>query len=366
MNKKVFFAILKQFILPLILLSVFYMTLIYFNVITPYQGHLISYISLMIIILMVMIFIHEWSHLFMFLAFKVKVNAIFVLGFGMIFKPRFRIIYDFKLLRLFGGIVIPTSIPIEHIDAYRNLKKGYQASLLIAPIMTLLSPVLFFLGTLFLGFELSTTMYIMFVSAYYTWVIFPTFFVQHQMMYGDLKAYHNIKSGDILFEMQLISQAMIHGHKDMDLTFLFEQFTQKWKHLDRKQKRNDVMMSLILKGIYQEYIHDRTIIEEMKNILIKNFFIKTDPHIILEMLYVSHIFNDEKLWFTCLQTLVKHHHDLEIDYYHAWLSNHHDKIKHLRLKNQEDLLYFNYVKNDDTMLFWSYPKRMFKPVVCKL
>lgn len=366
MNKKVIFALLKQFILPFILLSVFYMTLIFFNVIKPYEAHLLSYISLIVIILMVMIFIHEWSHLFMFLAFKVKVNAIFVLGFGIIFKPRFRVIYDFKLLRLFGGIVIPTSIPIEHMDAYRHLKKGYQASLLIAPIITLLSPVLFFLGALFLGIELSATIYITFVSAYFTWVIVPTFFIQHQMMYGDLKAYHKIKSGDILFEMQLISQAMIHGNKDSDLTFLFDQFIQKWKHLDRKQKRNDVIMSLVLKGIYQEYIHDRDIIEEMKGILIKKTLIKTEPHMILEMLYVSHVLNDEKRWLTCMQTLMQHQHVLEIDYYHAWLSSNHVKIKHLRLKNQEDLLYFNYVKNDDTMLFWSYPKRMFKPIVCKL
>lgn len=366
MNKKVIFALLKQFILPFILLSVFYMTLIFFNVIKPYEAPLLSYITLMIIILMVMIFIHEWSHLFMFLAFKVKVNAIFVLGFGIIFKPRFRVIYDFKLLRLFGGIVIPTSIHIEHLDAYRHLKKGYQASLLIAPIITLLSPVLFFLGALFLGIELSATMYITFVSAYFTWVIVPTFFIQHQMIYGDLKAYHNIKSGDILFEMQLISQAMIHGNKDSDLTFLFDQFIQKWKHLNRNQKRNDVIMSLVLKGMYQEFIHDKDIIEEMKHILLKKTLIKTDPHLILEMLYVSHMFNDEKIWFTCMKTLMQQHHELEIDYYHAWLSNHHDKIKHLRLKNQEDLLYFNYVKNDDTMLFWSYPKRMFKPVVCEL
>ena len=366
MNKKVFFALLKQFILPLILLSVLYMTLTFFDVIKPYEAPLLNYISLIIIILMVMIFIHEWSHLFMFLAFKVKVNAIFVLGFGIIFKPRVRMIYDIKLLRLFGGIVIPKSIPIEHIVAYRHLKKGYQASLLIAPIITLLSPVLFFLSALILSIELSTIMYITFVSAYFTWVIVPTFFVQHQMMYGDLKAYHKIKSGDILFEMQLISQAMIHGNKDSDLTFLFDQFIQKWKHLDRKQKRNDMIMSLVLKGIYQEYIHDREIIEEMNRIFIKKTLINTDPHLILEMLYVSHILNDEKRWLTCMQTLMQHHHDLEIDYYHAWLSNHHDTIKHLRLQNQEDLLYFNYVKNDDTMLFWSYPKRMFKPVVCEL
>lgn len=342
------------------------MTLIFFNVIKLYEAHLLSYISLIVIILILMIFIHEWSHLFMFLAFKVKVNAIFVLGFGIIFKPRLRVIYDFKLLRLFGGIVIPRSTSIEDLDAYQHLKKGYQASLLIAPLVTLLSPVLFFLGTFFLGFELSFSLYITFVSTYFTWVIVPTFFIQHQMMYGDFKAYHKIKSGDILFEMQLISQAMIQGNKDIDLTFLLDQFSQKWIRLDRNQKRNDFIISLVLKGIYQEYINDRDILEEMKHVLLKKSLIRTEPHLILEMLYVSHVLNDEKLWFKCMQTLMQHHHDLEIDYYHAWLLSNHDKIKHLSLKNQEDLLYFNYVKNDDTMLFWLYPKRMFKPVVCKL
>lgn len=342
------------------------MTLIFFDVIKQYEAHLFIYISLIVIILVLMIFIHEWSHLLMFLAFNVKINAIFVLGFGIIFRPYFRVIYDFKLLRLFGGIVIPMSIPIDHIDTYLHLKKGYQASLRIAPLITLLSPVLFFLGALFLRIELSATMYITFVSSYFTWVIVPTFFIQHQMMYGDLKAYHKIKSGDILFEMQLISQAMIHGNKDWDLTFLFDQFSQKWKHLDRKQKRNDVIMSLVLKGLYQEFITDIDIIEEMKCALLKKTLIKIEPHMILEMLYVSHVLNDEKLWLKCMQTLMQHHHDLEIDYYHAWLSNDIDKIKHLRLKNQEDLLYFNYVKNDDTILFWSYPKRMFNPIVCEL
>ena len=366
MNKKMMFALLKQFILPFIVLSAIYTTLIFFNIIKPYEGHLLSHIGLIFIILIIMISIHEWSHLLSFLVFKVPIKAIFVLGFGILFKPNLNVIYDIKLLRLFGGIVIPTSIPVVDHETYQQLKKGYQSSLLIAPIVTLLSPALFFIGAFFLGIELSTTMYITFISAYFTWVIVPTFFIQHQHMYGDLKAYHKIKSGDILFEMQLISQAMIQGHKGMDLTFLFSQFSLKWKHLDKKQKNSDFIMSYVLKGIYQEYITNIDIIEEIKRIVSRKSRIKTEPHLILEMLYVSHILNDEKLWFKCMQTLMQHHHDLELNYYHAWLSRNHDKIKHLRLKNQEDLLYFNYVKNEDTMLFWSYPKRMFKPVVCEL
>lgn len=342
------------------------MTLIFFDVFKAYEGQLISHIILVIIILILMISIHEWSHLLMFLFFKVPIKAIFVLSFGIVFKPRLKLIYDIKLLRFFGGIVIPKSIPVQHKENYQHLKKGYQSSLVIAPLMTLFSPVQFFLGSLFLGIELSTSIYITFVSAYFTWVIFPTFFIQHQHMYGDFKAYHKIKSGDILFEMQLISQAMIHGHKDMDLTYLFTQFSNQWKRIDVKQKKNDVIMSLVLKGIYQAYITDIDIIEEMQRVLIKKSLIKTEAHLILEMLYVSHVLNDEKLWFKCMQSLMQNHRDLEISYYHAWRSNDRDKIKHLRLKNQEDLLYFNYVKNDDTMLFWLYPKRIFKPVVCEL
>jgi hypothetical protein len=366
MNKKVIFAFMKQFIFPFFLLSVLYMTLIFFDVIKAYEGHLVSHISFILIILILMNSFHEWSHLFVFLIFKVKVHAIFILGFGIIFKPRFKLIYDVKLLRLFGGIVIPTTTSIQHQETYQHLKKGYQASLLVAPIMTLISPILFLLGALFLGIEASASIYITFISAYFTWVIFPTFFMQHQHMYGDFKAYHQIKSGTILFEMQLISQAMIHGHKEMDLTYLFTQFSQQWKFFDAKQKRNVLMMSLLLKGIYQEYILDRDLIEEVKQILLKKALIKTEPQFILEMLYVSHYLNDEKLWFKCMHSLIQNHHLFEINYYDAWLSNDFDKIKHLRLKNQEDLLYFNYVKNEDTMLFWLYPKRMFKPMVCEL
>jgi hypothetical protein len=335
-------------------------------VIEPYKGHLGIHISLIVSILIMMIMIHEWSHLMTFMFFKVPIKAIFVLGLGIIFKPKFKIIYDVKLLKLFGGIVIPLSFPVSHIEAYQKLKKGYQSSLLIAPLITLISPIIFFIISLLFKMDAAMGFYIIGISIYFTWVIFPTFFIQHQQIYGDFKAYHQIKSGGILFEMQLISQAMIHGNVEEDWMFIFNQLTHKWNDLESKQKKHEMILSLIFKGIYQKYILDQILIQDVQSILHKKSLIHMEPYIVLDILYVSHQIKDEKLWFKCMQSLGYKNAQYELDLYHAWLSNDLLKIKHLKKKNQEDLLYFNYVKNEDTMLFWSYPNVVFKPMVCEL
>ena len=366
MNKKVLFALLKQFILPLLILSVSYYMLIFFDFIMFYRGPIITYIFAFFIVFFVMITIHEWTHLLMFLFFKVPIKAIFILGFGILFDPKFKYIYDVKLLKFIGGIVIPKSIYVTNQKQYDQVKKAYQSSLIAAPFITLLSPLIIFLMSLFFSLSFDLSIFIVFISMYYTWVIFPTFFIEHKHMYGDFKAYKKIKSNDILFDLQLMTQILIQGHVSDDLSFMFDAFITKWRALPYALKKDDMILSIILKGLHHEWITDSNFQTEILMTLNKLALNHKDASFLLDLLYVAHILSHDALWTKCYNLLLKKDAKASLEIYHAWMDKDASKIKQIIKQQEEDLLYFNYVKNEDTMVFWSYPTRYKSPFVCNI
>ena len=366
MNKKVIFALLKQFIFPLLILSVSYYALIFFDIIMFYQGPIIIYIVAFFIVFIVMITLHEWTHLLMFLVFKVSIKAIFILGFGILFDPKFKYVYDVKLLKFMGGIVIPKSRLITSQKEYDQVKKAYQRSLIAAPFITLLSPLILYLISRMFTLPFDLSIFIVFISMYYTWVIFPTFFIEHKHMYGDFKAYKKIKSNDILFDLQLMTQILIQGNVRDDLSFMFDAFMTKWRVLPYTLKKDEMMLTIILKGLHHQWIPNLKIQTEIFMILNKLAYRKKDPSFILDTLFVAHIFSNDSLWTTCMDLLIKKDAKASLEIYHAWLNENAFKIKQIIKQQEEDLLYFNYVKNEDTMVFWSYPTHVKTPFVCNL
>ena len=365
MNKKVMHAFIKQFIVPFMILVVIYIALIFFDVIDVYQGNIFMYVSMIILTLILMISLHELSHLLTFLLYKVPVKAIFVLGFGVIFKPHVKIVYNMSSLKLFGGIVIPSSIPVTNELTYQRLKRGYQASLLVAPIVTIVSPVVLSMLSYVMHVELSLTIFMLFIASYFTWVIVPSFFIEFKHLYGDIKAYQKIKHNHILFEVQLISQAMIQGNKEDDLRFIYDKFMHKWISLPYKEKKSEIMLPIVLKGLYQQYVVKPDLIHEVKLVLQKRHLLQ-DASILLDILFSSHQLGDPIIWHDTMMSLIKKEATDELNLYHAWLNQDHHDIKQLLLKKEENLLYFNYVKNEDTIVFWSFPKTLLKPIVCHI
>ncbi len=366
MNKKVLFALLKQFIFPLLILSLSYYILIFFDFIIFYQGPIITYLFAFFIVFIVMITIHECTHLLMFLLFKIPIKAIFILGFGILFDPKFKFVYDIKLLKFMGGIVIPKSISVTNQKQYDKLKKAYQSSLFVAPLITLLSPLFLYLMSLIFSLSLDFSIFIVFLSTYYTWVIFPTFFIEHKHMYGDFKAYSKIKSNDILFDLQLMTQILIQGHVSDDLSFMFDAFITKWRALPYALKKDDMILSIILKGLHHQWIPNLEIQTEIFMTLNKIAYRKKDPSFLLETLFVAHVFSNDTLWTKCMDLLIKKDAKASLETYHAWVAKDASKIKHIIKQQEEDLLYFNYVKNEDTVVFWSYPTRNKSPFVCNI
>ena len=365
MNKKVIYTFTKQFIIPFMILGVVYMALIFFDVIDVYQGNFLMYVIVIIFTIIAMITFHEWSHLLTFLLYKVPVKAIFVLGFGVIFKPHVKIVYNIRLLKLFGGIVIPSSIPVTNELTYQRLKRGYQASLLVAPIITIVSPVVLSMISYVMHVEFSLTIFMLFIASYFTWVIIPSFLIEFKHLYGDIKAYQKIKHHHILFEVQLISQAMMQGNKEDDLCFLYDKFMHKWISLSYKEKKTEIMLPIVLKGIYQEYVVNPDLIQEVKLVLQKKHLLQ-DASILLDILFSSHQLGDPIIWHDTMMSLIKKEATDELNLYHAWLNQDHHNIKQLLLKKDENLLYFNYVKNEDTMHFWSCPNTLLQPIVCHI
>lgn len=302
----------------------------------------------------------------MFLLFKVPIKAIFILGFGIVFDPKLNYVYDMKLLKFIGGIVIPKSISVTNQKQYHRLKKAYQSSLFAAPFITLLSPLIVYLMSLFFSLSFDLSIFILFISMYYTWVIFPTFFIEHKHMYGDFKAYAKIKSNDILFDLQLMIQILIQGNVRDDLSFMFDAFMTKWQALPYALKKDDMILSIILKGLHHHWIPDLEIQTEIFMTLNKLAYRKKDPSFLLDTLFVAHVFSNDTLWTTCMDLLIKKDAKASLEIYHAWVDKDASKIKQIIKQQEEDLLYFNYVKNEDTMVFWSYPTHYKSPFVCNI
>ena len=366
MNKKVIFALLKQFIFPILILGLSYYMLIFFDFIMFYQGSIFIYIVAFFIVFIVMITMHEFTHFIMFLVFKIPIKAIFILGFGILFDPKLKYVYDVKLLKFMGGIVIPKSRLVTSQKQYNQLKKGYQSSLIAAPFITLLSPLIVYIISRMFTLPFDLSIFSAFISIYYTWVIFPTFFIEYKHMYGDFKAYKKIKSNDILFDLQLMTQILIQGNVRDDLSFMFDTFISKWRVLPYTLKKDDMILSIILKGLHHQWIPDLEIQAEIFMILNKLAYRKKDPSFLLDTLFVAHVFSNDTLWTTCMDLLIKKDAKASLEIYHAWVSEDAFKIKQIIKQQEEDLLYFNYVKNEDTIVFWSCPTLVKTPFVCNI
>ena len=125
------------------------------------------------------------------------------------------------------------------------------------------------------------------------------------------------------------------------------------------------MLSIVLKGLYQQYVVNPDLIQEVKLVLQKRHLLQ-DASILLDILFSSHQLGDPIIWHDTMMSLIKKEATDELNLYHAWLNQDHHNIKQLLLKKDENLLYFNYVKNEDTIVFWSFPKALLKPIVCHI
>lgn len=154
----------------------------------------------------VVVALHELTHLISFLLSGFKSDMMIIL-FLIFYKENngWYVKINFKLLLLGGGLVFVNLGDIEDEKDFKKARKAMQASLLAAPIFTLISSVLFYLMTIIFffrnGFLVPVSFYVLLISLFFTY----TSTIDNGMMFGDFKAYKKVKN-DYNFSVLMISQ----------------------------------------------------------------------------------------------------------------------------------------------------------------
>lgn len=148
-------------------------------------------------ILFLTIFLHELAHFltFVFMGIKNEVMIVFMFLFYKNKDNKWRIKINPQLLLLGGGLVWPNLGPINNDEDFKKARKAMQTSLLVAPLFTLISGVLFLLICLiffYKTFLVPISFYMFLFTMFYTY----TSTLESNQIIGDFKAYKKIKNDD--------------------------------------------------------------------------------------------------------------------------------------------------------------------------
>lgn len=163
-------------------------------------------ILIIIGLLFLIVFLHELAHFLTFVFMGVE-NEAMIVFFFLLYKNKdnkWRIKINPKLLLLVGGLVWPRLGPINNENDFKKARKAMQTSLLVAPLFTLISGILFILISMI--FFYNTFLFpISFYSFLFTMLYTYTSTLETNQIVGDFKAYKRVKN-DINFSNLIILQ----------------------------------------------------------------------------------------------------------------------------------------------------------------
>ncbi len=148
-------------------------------------------------ILFLTVFLHELSHFltFLFMGVKSEIMVVFMFLFYKNENNKWRVKINPKLLLLVGGLVWPNLGPINNEEDFKKARKAMQTSLLVAPLFTLISGVLFIIISLI--FFYNTFLFpISFYMFLFTMLYTYTSSLESNQIVGDFKAYKKVKNDD--------------------------------------------------------------------------------------------------------------------------------------------------------------------------
>lgn len=167
--------------------------------------------------------LHELTHFISFLISGYKVDVIILL-FLVFYKDnnKWKMKINFKLLLLGGGMVMPDLGEITSDEDFNKAVKAMRASLLAAPLFSLISGVVLFLITAIFFYSskvmVPLSFYILLFSLLYTYLSSK----EADQAYGDFKAYKKLKYDydlTLLFVLQYASTLTLY-FKDKLYTYL--------------------------------------------------------------------------------------------------------------------------------------------------
>jgi hypothetical protein len=207
------------------------------------------YIILVIILVFALnITVHEMGHLIIFVLNKVKIRGFVILFVKVVFykekKPK--IFFDFSLLKLLGGFVVPNVSTIDEAK-YNKLRKVFSKSLLFGPLSSIIFTITtFVIFVLLFAFKIdnasNSIMFVVFIETLLICLlVIRASRVSMNNIYGDFVANKKILNDDAFYTITLLSYQQLSDSYDFDI-FLFN----KLEHLLLDKKYSNSYKDLML------------------------------------------------------------------------------------------------------------------------
>lgn len=168
------------------------------------------HILLVLGVFLLTLILHELTHFltFVFSGFENEALIILVFVFYKL-KGRWKLKVDFKLLALGGGLAFPNLGIINNDEDYKKAKKATLKSLIIAPLFTLISGLVFFsvVAIFFYKFPflLVISLYYLLFSLFYTYAST----IETANIKGDFKAYKHVKNDTVFASLVVFQYAEV-------------------------------------------------------------------------------------------------------------------------------------------------------------
>jgi hypothetical protein len=179
--------------------------------------------------------------MFLFQGYAIK--AFMALGIVIRFKP-FSILWDFDVLKMAGGIVIPKLKPMHNEKTLNTMKNTFRYALLAGPLATYISPLL-----LAFVYMLSPSPFVflsLMIMLGISFIFHQSFYIQHASIYGDIYAYRHLKSNDDMILYVYHQHSMLYELDLQTIQFIYNKAFQRLKFKESLDLKKDLQLLLIV------------------------------------------------------------------------------------------------------------------------
>ncbi len=202
--------------------------------------HLSNWILMSVLSFISAVTIHELGHAVAFVLQGVRVKAIFILFFGVIFRRKRIVVFDITMLLFLGGIVIPKAFLIHDQLDLESASKKLRVSLMSGPIISYIWLLMIFVSVFFI--KTPIMIYSLFWTLTYTMLFTRSFLIKQGLMIGDIRAYQFIKDHEAYLILILLQLSKQQGHDHQTGVFLYEKARLHLNHVPRIQTRKDYLL----------------------------------------------------------------------------------------------------------------------------
>lgn len=197
---------------------------------------------------------HELGHLSAFLIQGYEIKGFFVLGLGVTKRP-FKFHLDAFTMKMLGGIVIPKLKTCTSDLEFSKRLKELRIALIFGPIFTYIGPFILILMYVFVPTPFT---YVMIWYSFGMLIIFhKSFYVSHSGLFGDLKAFHMLKSKHDILLLMYHQHLMLYDINKETHRYTYKKAFHTWNHMQAFNMTSDMqLMMMVIDGVRFGYLKD--------------------------------------------------------------------------------------------------------------